>query len=322
VSGPREFDCLEAERLRRLQECFRADRPNNSEVRAALQRWHLTQIRPVRTLPVRALWVIVGTMLLSGVAMAATHVAQLPVWTSLTSWAKAVIPSAAPARPAHSRCSVQRAGRRTDCVPSARLKLAPGEHATLIVNDVRTELVGPGVAHLRLEVQSGTWASQFEPQGWVPELRATHAMPAATDKSAASSQPTATTFTDRDALKPRAPAPASPAPVPREPLSFAPDADEVPPTASATPASPLDGAWSRAASALRRGDDVAARSALSEISRSSDPASRDAALLARAQLDLARGSKETAMPLLNELARRGSTAFVRQRAQEIIVSGK
>ncbi len=314
----REFDALEAERLRRLHECFTADRPDNNEVRAALQRWHLTQIRPVRTVPVRALWVIVGTMLLSGIAMGATRVAQLPTWKSLTSWAKEVVVSPAPARSEHSRCFVQRAGRRTACVPSADLKLAPGEHAALMVDGVKTELVGPGVAHLSLEVKSGIWVSQFEPQGWVPDLHAPRPAHSTTDSSSTAGNPAiANTVTDRDALKPRALGPAA-----KQPLPLAPDADNASAAPNATPASPLDGAWSRAASALRRGDDFAARSALSEISRSSDPASRDAALLAQAQLDLASGSKDKAMPLLNQLARSGSTAFVRQRAQEIIVSGK
>ena len=84
----------------------------------------------------------------------------------------------------------------------------------------------------------------------------------------------------------------------------------------------LKGAWERAAGAMRQGDERAAISALTEISQSADPANRDAALLARAQLDMAAGRRELALAALRNLASTASTAFIRQRASEILSSGR
>jgi hypothetical protein len=318
MTGLRDFDRLETERLRRLQVCFNADRPRSNEVRGALQRWHLSQIRQTRSgFPVRTAWVIAGAMLLSGAAMAATRVVQLPSWSSLVSVTQSAAPAAASSGAATARCLVQRAGRRVDCKSVPVLRLAPGEQVALVVNDVRTELVGPGVAHLRLEQKSGTWVNQFEPQGWVPTLEAP--------------RPVATTRDSEPAVAPAESSALRPTTAKRNVASMVPKqgpavTEEAVTTAVApvgvAVGSAVDGAWSRAASALRRGDDEAAHAALSEIGHSSDPAARDAARLAQAQLDLAAGRKDKALPLLNELARSGSTAFVRQRAQEIIASGK
>jgi hypothetical protein len=66
---------------------------------------------------------------------------------------------------------------------------------------------------------------------------------------------------------------------------------------------------------------VGAAAALNEISKSPDPAERDAARLTQAQLDLAAGRRVNATPVLNELSRTGATAFVRQRAREMLVNG-
>lgn len=77
-------------------------------------------------------------------------------------------------------------------------------------------------------------------------------------------------------------------------------------------------AWTQAAEALRRGDSVAAGRALSELSRSDDAATRDAALLAQAELDLGTGDAARGRAVLSGLAERGATPFVRQRAQQIL----
>jgi hypothetical protein len=77
-------------------------------------------------------------------------------------------------------------------------------------------------------------------------------------------------------------------------------------------------AWTRAAEALRRGDHSEAEQALSELSRSAEPATRDAALLAQAELDLGAGNSGRAVVVLRWLAERGATPFVRTRAQQIL----
>ncbi|HEX2870142.1 MAG TPA: hypothetical protein VHP33_02775 [Polyangiaceae bacterium] len=81
-------------------------------------------------------------------------------------------------------------------------------------------------------------------------------------------------------------------------------------------------AWTRAAEALRRGDHSEAEQALGELSRSAEPATRDAALLAQAELDLGAGSSERAVVVLRWLAEHGATPFVRTRAQQILTEKK
>ena len=81
-------------------------------------------------------------------------------------------------------------------------------------------------------------------------------------------------------------------------------------------------AWTRAAEALRRGDHSEAEQALGELSRSAEPATRDAALLAQAELDLGAGSSGRAVIVLRWLAERGATPFLRTRAQQILAEKK
>lgn len=77
-------------------------------------------------------------------------------------------------------------------------------------------------------------------------------------------------------------------------------------------------AWARAAAALRQDDFDAADRAFSELGQSSDPATRDAARLARAQLWISRGREAAVRPVLEQLAQSGATALVRQRAAEFL----
>ena len=81
-------------------------------------------------------------------------------------------------------------------------------------------------------------------------------------------------------------------------------------------------AWARAAEALRRGDHSAAEQALGELSRSADSTTRDAALLAQAELDLGAGNSGRALVVLRWLAEHGATPFVRTRAQQILAEKK
>ena len=77
-------------------------------------------------------------------------------------------------------------------------------------------------------------------------------------------------------------------------------------------------AWARAAAALREDDFDAADRAFDELGHSADPATRDAARLARAQLWISRGREAAVRPVLEQLAQSGATALVRQRAAEFL----
>ena len=77
-------------------------------------------------------------------------------------------------------------------------------------------------------------------------------------------------------------------------------------------------AWARAAAALRDDDFDAADRAFDELGHSSEPATRDAARLARAQLWISRGREAAVRPVLEQLAQNGTTALVRQRAAEFL----
>jgi hypothetical protein len=77
-------------------------------------------------------------------------------------------------------------------------------------------------------------------------------------------------------------------------------------------------AWARAAAALREDDFDAADRAFDELGHSVDPATRDAARLARAQLWISRGREAAVQPVLEQLARDGATPLVRQRAAEFL----
>jgi len=77
-------------------------------------------------------------------------------------------------------------------------------------------------------------------------------------------------------------------------------------------------AWARAAAALREDDFDAADRAFDELGHALDPATRDAARLARAQLWISRGREAAVRPVLEQLAQSGATPLVRQRAAEFL----
>jgi hypothetical protein len=106
------------------------------------------------------------------------------------------------------------------------------------------------------------------------------------------------------------------APAPRAPLRTTPGARtlEAAPRSTSGPGE----AWEKAAAALKLGDQPRAQEALSELARSDDPETRAAALLARAELDLVTGEEQRARAVLNALAERGATPFVRMRARQIL----
>jgi hypothetical protein len=80
----------------------------------------------------------------------------------------------------------------------------------------------------------------------------------------------------------------------------------------------VQAAWVRAADAQRRDDFAGADGAYSELCESTDPGTRDAARLARAQLWIAHGRGDKVRPVLTDLAARGTTQLVRQTASECL----
>jgi hypothetical protein len=77
-------------------------------------------------------------------------------------------------------------------------------------------------------------------------------------------------------------------------------------------------AWARAAAALREDDFESADRAFNELTHATDPMTRDAARLARAQLWMSRGRESEVRPVLEQLAQSGATPLVRRRATELL----
>ncbi len=73
--------------------------------------------------------------------------------------------------------------------------------------------------------------------------------------------------------------------------------------------------WRTVAAALRENDTPRARAVLTKLSKSSDPSTRDAAALARAQLDAADGKVSSARAVFERVAREGTTSQLRAQAQ-------
>ncbi len=312
----RDFDRAEAVRLRRMKDCFEAARPDQAEVLSAIRRWNQFESRQRPGFSLRAAWFVAVALMLSGGAMAASGVLKLPSWSAFRSNSKQPQPVERPSTSHSSQYVVERGGRRMQYREPVKLTLLPGEHAALIVDNTRTELVGPGVAQIQAAPQAASWVTRFEPQVWVPELEMSESLPSPSNNLSASTKQEAESLNNAQAIR------QSDEIRPRTGILPVRHLDNTAPNAANNVVqSQLDGAWSRAASALRRGDDIGATAALSEISNSNDPSARDAALLAQAQLDLAAGRQAKAMPVLNQLSQNGTTAFVRQRAREILVNG-
>jgi len=77
-------------------------------------------------------------------------------------------------------------------------------------------------------------------------------------------------------------------------------------------------AWERAAAALREDDFEGADRAFDELAHSGNPATRDAARLARVQLWMSRGREREVRSVLEQLAQTGATPLVRRRATELL----
>jgi hypothetical protein len=91
------------------------------------------------------------------------------------------------------------------------------------------------------------------------------------------------------------------------------------PVAEAEPARiASDGPWGRVARALSASDWQRADAALVELARAADPATRDAADLARAELWIAHGHGDAFRPNVERLARDGYTPLIRRRAARLL----
>jgi hypothetical protein len=109
-------------------------------------------------------------------------------------------------------------------------------------------------------------------------------------------------------------APVAPVQSPRKPLS---DRAALEPLVEHDNSDQV-GAWARAAQALRTNNEVEALSALDELGQSVDRTTRDAALLAKAQLHTRGGRAEQAAPVLRRLSESGATPLIRRRAAEVL----
>lgn len=84
------------------------------------------------------------------------------------------------------------------------------------------------------------------------------------------------------------------------------------------PPGPADGPWARVARALSASDWQRADAALVELMNTADPATRDAAELARAELFIAHGRGGAFRPSVERLAQSGYSPLIRKRATRLL----
>jgi hypothetical protein len=206
-------------------------------------------------------------------------------------------------------------------VDGLRLELKAGETAKVaLANGQSSEVHGPCAVEF--------WSSSNEVGGWrlTPVEPASSGVifadPADTARTPSAASPPPATDAPQPSKRNRNAAPAANEPAPREPAPEAappPPPVEPPPVTAVENASPkLQAAWVRAADAQRRDDFAAADSAYSELGEATDPGTRDAARLARAQLWIAHGRGREVRSVLMDLASRGATQLVRQTARECL----
>jgi hypothetical protein len=91
-----------------------------------------------------------------------------------------------------------------------------------------------------------------------------------------------------------------------------------PDEAAEAPPAPPDGPWTRVARALSASDWQQADAALVELMSTADPATRDAAELARAELFIAHGRGDALRPSVERLAHSGYSPLIRKRATRLL----
>jgi hypothetical protein len=217
----------------------------------------------------------------------------------------------------------------TPLVDGLRIELKAGETAKVaLANGQSSEVRGPCAVEF--------WSSSNEVGGWrLTPVEATSGLIFADPADTAPTAPSAGNAppsTDGPVAAVPAPAKAPAAPkqnraapsangAPAEPKEAAPAPlpAEPPAGAAAESASPkVQAAWVRAADAQRRDDFSGADSAYNELCDATDPSTRDAARLARAQLWIGHGRGREVRSVLVDLASRGATQLVRQTAQDCL----
>jgi hypothetical protein len=335
-------DCqLAVERLRRMTITWMSDpvaaRDTDGVIAAAAARFEARISRRTHTS-----WLDPGSFVLVGAvaaAMALVVVNKVRAPSAAVAVTESVVEPAKGVRPAPWN-SGERAGDRSDpsskaalavphvegprgvtpLVDGLRIELGVGETATVALADGKTsEVHGPCAVEF--------WSSANEVGGWrlTPVEPATSGITFADPADPARTPKLGTPPAPADApaapKRGRTAAPAANEPAPNEPApqEAAPPPPEPPPTTTAEGASPkVQAAWVRAADAQRRDDFSAADSAYSELCDAKDPATRDAARLARAQLWMAHGRGAEVRSVLVDLAARGATQLVRQTARECL----
>jgi hypothetical protein len=332
-------DCQTAvERMRRLTSTWMADpvaaRDTDFVIAAAAARFEARGVRPARTSwQDPASFVLVGAVA-AALLLVATHKVRAPWAPSVASTAGDTIesPSAPHARTPSSGREIDRPNDRaskgalalphvegpqgvTPLVDGLRIELKAGETAKVaLANGQSSEVRGPCAVEF--------WSSANEVGGW-------RLTPVATSSGVIFADPTDTARTPgSESAPPSADAPAQPkrnrnaAPPAAEPAvpheATPPPAPVEPPAGAAVESPKVQAAWVRAADAQRRDDFAGADGAYSELCESTDPGTRDAARLARAQLWIAHGRGNDVRPVLTDLAARGATQLVRQTARDCL----
>jgi hypothetical protein len=345
-------------RLRRMVSVWEMDRLDEDAMAAAAVRFHSRQAAPIRgpgwfdVVPFAAAGVAAGYLLLVGTgtislpwkSRQATDVpaeAAAPASVDTKdSVASNGAPRAAPAfaateesaKSVRARAHIETARGVAPLVNGLRLELKPGESAHVaLANGHTSKVEGPCLVEF--------WSAPMEAGGW-KMIREDSPAPS----GAGGEAPTGAITAPAPLPLPVAPSTAGEGAA-TSPMkgAGARDVDRLPPSGlpgtralgaaaalkdsvtsqaqdvAASGANPGSvRAWARAAVALREDDFDAADRAFDELGRSSDPATRDAARLARAQLWISRGREAAVRPVLEQLAQSGATPLVRQRAAEFL----
>lgn len=309
----------DARRLQRLSECWHADEPSEAEIRRAVRRmaWRMRRPAPRTPWP-RILALVAASSLGTSAALAVTGALRVPA--PLAALLPAPEHPSSPAAEVAARPRIYRkgGGQPQEVPAGVPVQLGAAEQVTVVVGSVSTELTGPGMVTVGRRAGGSDWVVGFEHS---ESARAGHTRPSLGIPAHGVPPPASAGVPGLvpPQLEPgRAGGDAAGLGRPRGTSG---SSQPAPP--EATPreegASPgLDGSWSQAAKALREGDERGATRAFSTLAHSEDPVTRDAALLARAQLDVAAGRREEALPLLRFLSLHGATELVRRRAAEVM----
>lgn len=287
-----ELSERERERLSRMAACWQQQRPTDFELFAAKRRRAL-RAQGLRRSP--RLYALVGAVVglfIGGSVLAAVGALQ-PRLEGSGDTQQATPP---PAEPAET--FVRRQGSRRAVERPQEILLEDGESASIERDGTRARYTGPGTLH----IDPSRGLLTFVPRTKRLPEPASAPAPASTERTRASSQGPNASQSRRSNRAETARSNAQP---------FLDQSLNEPET-------PADGAWTRLAAALDQQDRHKANQALDELRASDDPATRDAALLVSAQLDVNGGDVERARPVLERLLEAGATPLIRERAQRTL----